>query len=900
MKAADAGTIDRVREAEGSDSKIKITTDDANRWLKIDAEEVLHKIHELERVLNEHKKHTTIPAWAKTLNPRLEGLDAKIAKLPSKPREKSSQESVTHHLTDEQYKAISGDFHQKNEEMKSVFDTQTIDLEANVERLKDQLNIRPTSTELSKVNLLLSDVKNQIRANLTSVQMGSFQMIEDKVASEVENLSKKMHISENNREKGIESTMKKTERFHQLISTVKEEISDKISSTQGEHEEIVRKYNTYTPRYGKVEKRLNDNVIECKKKFEEAKNAQAIALQSFTEFKGYTNTEQDKLNKATEQIGLKLKNVDNKMLEKDTAQTERFNAIDEKVQDFLRLYEFDFTKVKEDVNNLKITALERQHSTLTEQNDFLALLKHRDIMNVVTTQEENIAKIFESIKDFEARLATQNDIIKTVEGMIAIVSDEMENFPDMVTQQTLRLIKLHQLLDNSTNAMAEMKSSFETVTSNVSELYAMSADVAEIKDAGARSNDKVDEVQAKLSTIKEKADAHDKIILEIREMLGEVESNFDGALLEAKDDVKNEVVENCGSFSENTDKVLLDVELQHAKLADHHFDNMSGSKSQSLDPNSILDGGDSEIVVRPSPVTMHEAEMVARMCLSYEGLGARTNTVPNIPDAICEQLLHIAQQLTNHTASSTDLEAVEALISETNLKVNAESLAEKSKAKIDSFVDQCRLLVDTKNPPNKVTQLRNDCRDKYFNLFVGSLHSLLSSHDQVITVGNSRFGRTKIPTRETPKKVSREILYSSQRQVRSKRGSRGNVENTVHNVPNLDIAEGSEELSYNNKNDANNREDDSIQTWSKLNLPSVPLQPLSTSKSEENLKYVMKSGFKMPVKNKDKARSIVSPSSTGLGQGSVDSANSKIDDDSTYASKDGRSAADSVLSGVQV
>ena len=116
----------------------------------------------------------------------------------------------------------------------------------------------------------------------------------------------------------------------------------------------------------------------------------------------------------------------------------------------------------------------------------------------------------------------------------------------------------------------------------------------------------------------------------------------------------------------------------------------------------------------------------------------------------------------------------------------------------------------------------------------------------------------------------------------------------------MDIAEGSEELSYNNKNDANNREDDSIQTWSKLNLPSVPLQPLSTSKSEENLKYVMKSGFKMPVKNKDKARSIVSPSSTGLGQGSVDSANSKIDDDSTYASKDGRSAADSVLSGVQV
>ena len=45
------------------------------------------------------------------------------------------------------------------------------------------------------------------------------------------------------------------------------------------------------------------------------------------------------------------------------------------------------------------------------------------------------------------------------------------------------------------------------------------------------------------------ADAHDKIILEIREMLGEVESNFDGALLEAKDDVKNELIRNLMSIN---------------------------------------------------------------------------------------------------------------------------------------------------------------------------------------------------------------------------------------------------------------------------------------------------------------------------------------------------------------
>ncbi len=890
MKAGDAETIDRVRDAEGAENKIKVIKDTTNQWLKIDAQEVLSKIHELERTLNNHKRHTAIPTWAQSITTRLEGADAKLAKLPIKPAAKQDSNKPLHHLTDEQYKKINGDFHKSFDETGSVFDTQTIDLRANVERLQEQLNLRPTSSELSKVKILLNDVKNSIHNDMIGLQVSSYQMVEDRVAGEVGNISKKMDLSEHKREQGIESTMKKTERFHQLIATVKEEVDLKVLSVEGGNAELLKKFETYEPRYEKVEKRLNDNITECTKNFENARKEQAIALQNFTEYKGSTNITLEKLQKLSVQIDEKLKAVNTKLNEKDAAQTERFNAISERVEDFLRVYEFDISKAKDDVNKLKVTALERQHTTLTDHSDFLGLLKQRDIMKVVVTHEEHIASIFKSMEDFESRLATQNDIIKMVEGMIAIVSDEMEHFPEMVTQQTLKLIKLHQLLDKSTGAMAEMRSSYETVISQVSELYAMSSDVAEIKDAGARSNDKVDAVQAKLDEIKGKADKHDEVIQNIRELLGEIENNVDGALIEGKDDLQNEIIDMCGELVEKTDKVLLDVEVQHAKLAEHNFEHMSGSvANSSLDPNSILDGSDSEVLSRPAPVTAQHAEIVAQMCLSFEGLGARTNTIPDIPDTICDQLLHIAEQLTKHTASTTDLEAVESLISEDNLKVNAESLAEKSKAKIDRFVDQCRTLVDMKNPPFKITQLRNDCRDKYFNLFIGSLYSLLSSHDQVITVGNSRFGRTKIPTRETPKKPSREILYSSQSQQRttSGKGSRSDMKNTIHNVP----------ITTNRHDDSASktdsiREDSTIQSWSKLNLPSVPVKPnlssLSVSKSEENLQYVMKSGFKMPLKNK--AGSIVS------GNGSI------FDDDSVQESRDGVSVGgtSSMKSGTDV
>merc|ERR1711871_1584400 len=153
-------------------------------------------------------------------------------------------------------------------------------------------------------------------------------------------------------------------------------------------------------------------------------------MQDFTEYKGYTNIELEKLKKLSEEVDQKLRAVNTKLREKDAAQTERFNAINERVEEFLRLYEFDFTKVKEDVNKLKITALERQHSTLTDHNDYISLMKERDIMNVVVKHEEQIASIFESMEDFERRLATQNDIIKTVEGIVAMVSEEMENFPE--------------------------------------------------------------------------------------------------------------------------------------------------------------------------------------------------------------------------------------------------------------------------------------------------------------------------------------------------------------------------------------------------------------------------------------------------------------------------------------
>jgi len=192
------------------------------------------------------------------------------------------------------------------------------------------------------------------------------------------------------------------------------------------------------------------------------------------------------------------------------------------------------------------------------------------------------------------------------------------------------------------------------------------------------------------------------------------------------------------------------------------------------------------------------------------------------------------------------------------------------------------MLVDTKNPPNKVNQIRNDCRDKYFNLFIGALYSWLSSHDQVITVGNSRFGRTKIPTRETPKKPSREILYSSQglQRTSSRKASKGDAKNAVHNVPNT--KDGYDEsMSHSNL-----RDDSSIQTWSKLNLPSVPIKPdnlsLSMSKSEENLRYVLKSGFKMPLKNK---------------AGSIASGASRVfDDDSVQESRDNASVSTGIRS----
>ena len=103
MKAVDAETIDRVREAEGSENKIKVDTETSNQWLKIDAQEVLSKIHGFERTLNNHKRHTTIPTWAKSINSRLEVADAKLAKFPATPALNRDLNKTSHHLNDDQW-----------------------------------------------------------------------------------------------------------------------------------------------------------------------------------------------------------------------------------------------------------------------------------------------------------------------------------------------------------------------------------------------------------------------------------------------------------------------------------------------------------------------------------------------------------------------------------------------------------------------------------------------------------------------------------------------------------------------------------------------------------------------------------------------------------------------------
>jgi hypothetical protein len=97
-------------------------------------------------------------------------------------------------------------------------------------------------------------------------------------------------------------------------------------------------------------------------------------------------------------------------------------------------------------------------------------------------------------------------------------------------------------------------------------------------------------------------------------------------------------------------------------------------------------------------------------------------------------------------ANITDSEAIQVVLrgSANEVEYDDTLVADLRSKKVEEFIDHITGIVNSNN--GQPGAVRNDARNLFVKKIRTALSLCMSKHDQVLVVGNSRFGRIKIPT----------------------------------------------------------------------------------------------------------------------------------------------------------
>lgn len=818
--------------------------------LQMDANALMITLRELEAALTAESDPKVVPAWARSIIPRVEGLESKMTKAMKATKKSHDTADEVAAEDDHAVEKLIKEFASKLDLTKITFSSQVEALNLEVDRLQKLLQIRPTTSEMQKVILAIDEYKREIEGHIQRMQLDISLLVKDKVSEEMTSIMDRLKKSESTTEKGLNLVLRTVEEFGHEVEHIREGMHQAHTNICTSQDEMKSVYAGFDERFSTIENGIEESITNYTNEFADVRDTQGIANDNFDEFKEDSNQRFVHLETFTEKLESALTSTEESLEAKDDDQTSKNIALDEKVNDFRKTYDEDLFNLTTDITRLNTTTTEHEEM-IAEHGAYIAQLKEMNIIEKVNVNGDNIALIQQKVTDFDERLTMQNTKIKKMEKLTQKVNEEMLAFPTHIQETNQRMDSIQSFLDTATSDMGRQKESFEGTISQVSELFKMADDVQLVKELGAQQDQRVKAVQSSLDSIMDGADEHDRLLEELQEQLQNQEATMGTKLDEIKNEVSgfaNDEITKITAGVVNVKESLQNLIQAHEEMKSAH----EGHKGHghgvqghaSFDPDSLHEPSIS--VTLGQPVSDSHVEIVADQCINYEGISMRLTSVQEIPESISSQLSSIAQSVTAVIATQTDQEAVRSLLRGTaGDDVSPESLTEKSQRLVANFIDDVKNVVQTLSP--EAGSVRLEAREKFFAQFEKALQTFMSKHDQVLIVGGSRYGKIKIPCciacdRPLLNKI-REVNASNE--VKIPRSDTGGVKifnNQKAPKINTKIKE-EQQLTARDKPGTGPIRD---------NAPLVHRPIVSSGKSpmaQTQTTYVMRSGFKMPKPN---------------------------------------------------
>lgn len=780
--------------------------------VRVDTTALLTTIREIESALSEHHRQDKLPSWATKFVNRLDRLEEvndetykKVHLSGNKPVAAEDVQAVSRPMGPGVSMTDLANDERILLKFKTELDLQVSNVKVSLEskvssaaleldRLHKLLQIRPTTSELQQVVVNIFDLNRKMQEGMKDVTSNVKAIVQDKVAEHMTTIMEQLKATEQLSEQNYKLIMNKVDGFTSDVSTIRQDVETKFSTS----DKILRRIDEEIKAADKgifdLRMRIENDYKTTQDIIDNVKFTQQMSQEVVADYRASISNQLIKMNNSVASSENTIKDMLRSIDERDGAVKEILVQTKDSFSDFRAVYELDMGTIR----NEFATQSSAINSSLVKQDEiesFVSLLKAKNVLNTVVSQEESLNK-------FTAQLHEIDDKVKAIQGrtqkiskIVGSLDDLIKNIPANITAQEQRVDSV--INDNNVifSSINELKQSIGDAQRKLDAISSLRDEISDAKKKTAAVDSRIKQVQVGFNQLNEVSIDHNKRIeIVVASIIGAEEQaakRLDEVRLVITDMIVEKQAEIDASVQNMREK--LDMIAQSGDGGNSSTGGGSSSTTRKGFGNMVGNagkksgaGGDASNGGAPGEssqqlsggalseeeqkaITLNQAQFIADLCTNFEEIAVRKSQVLDIPPTMCEHITATSQSLAAFIATCTDADMVQKIIKSAPEEVEYEEevVSDLRQAKLMEFIVDVNKVLrdnDSANGQNPGA-IRTEARDRFLKQVKKALSLCMSKHDQVLIAGNTKLGRLKIPSciacdRPLLEKVRQDSLYN--------------------------------------------------------------------------------------------------------------------------------------------
>jgi uncharacterized coiled-coil protein SlyX len=751
---------------------------------QLDVSTILHSLSDIEAKLSEYHRQDKLPPWATALANRMESIENHQITLErtivSRPVSPMPEQKTEEGEAAVDLKTLSNDervlakmrfeFDTQMKTTKAQMESQISSLLMEVERLHKLLEIRPTQADVQQVQASVGDTNKAMQTFMKDVTNSVKIVVVEKVGEEMKDLMTFVKSQATSQESSIESVVQKVEKSREDLNENRMAVEAGLGSVETQMTEVKEEMKSSFSEVNDLKEKIQINTENTEKEIEEMKFLRKL--------------EADELSRYKIDTAKQFREIEETLDKNEADKEEAGRLADDRHKSILA----DILRVKDDARDFKLQydgdleATMMQQSKLTdrmqrleahqsETEAFLQSIRDMGLIDIVSAHEERIQTNLDHIEGIKETITRVTERIDNLQEQKDTVEKGLNEFSQYCREQFMVIDQNTADSRNLVTRVKKVENLLENAHGKIESLDSMRDEVSLMQEMVKDEEKAIKALQTNFKRLNEMSEDHEQRIEHVIVTMERSEDDINHTMEEVRAQVFDSMTEKQAEMEaallhvrSNIDAIVSAQEEEAQRNAQKNrqgapatgFSVTPIARDPSVDKNSKQENNGGPDLPAISGLGMNEeeqrivsesqAKFIADLCVSFEEIAVRKTYVPEIPPTMCEHIAATSQTLTSVIATCADTDLIQKVLRNSvyDPDVTSESINERRQQRIDEFVQVVAANVTANNASPGLTRL--DAREKFVRQLRKALQMCMSKHDQVLVLGQTRFGRVKIPS----------------------------------------------------------------------------------------------------------------------------------------------------------